>query len=441
MREQLNILQRILKFKLGNGLARNALWVAAGQGTRLAIQAAYFTLIARSLGVKNYGAFVGVVAVIGVFYPFGSLGRGNILVKNVARNRSLFPTMWGTALITTLLFGSALVGLALVLSCLALPPTIPTLLILLVAVSDIIGLNIILMSGQAFQSFDQLNWLATINVMISASRLMGALILVAIVRHPSALQWGYVYFVTTWVVALTAFYLVSKKLGLPKAALPRSGAEMREGLYFSAGSSAQTVYNDIDKTMLARFSTLQATGIYGAAYRLIDVSFSPIWAFLVAAYPSFFRAGAGGIGSSCQYAKPLLLRALGFSLLISTAILLFAGFVPLVLGAQFAATAEALRWLSPLPMLKSLHYFLSDILTTSGHQAVRTATQAAVALFNVLINLWLIPAYSWRGAAASSIVSDAVLACSVGAAVFILLRRSQRDSAVRTVIEESGAAA
>jgi O-antigen/teichoic acid export membrane protein len=64
-----------------------------------------------------------------------------------------------------------------------------------------------------------------------------------------------------------------------------------------------------------------------------------------------------------------------------------------------------------------------------------------VALFNVLINLWLIPAYSWRGAAASSIVSDAVLARSVGAAVFILLRRSQKDPAVRAVIEESGAAA
>jgi O-antigen/teichoic acid export membrane protein len=127
-------------------------------------------------------------------------------------------------------------------------------------------------------------------------------------------------------------------------------------------------------------------------------------------------------------------------LLICTAILLSAGVVPFILGAQYAATAEALRWLCPLPILKSLHYFLSDILTSAGHQAVRTAIQAGVALFNVLINLWMIPAHSWRGAAISSIASDALLACSVGAAVFILLRRSQSASTLG-IVEETGSAA
>jgi O-antigen/teichoic acid export membrane protein len=48
-----------------------------------------------------------------------------------------------------------------------------------------------------------------------------------------------------------------------------------------------------------------------------------------------------------------------------------------------------------------------------------------VAIFNVLINLWLIPAYSWRGAAWSSIASDGLLACGIGLAAFVLFRRSQ----------------
>src|ERR1700720_454802 len=113
--KRLNILQSALNAKLVGGLARNTLWMSAGQGTRLLIQAAYFTVIARSLGVKNYGAFVGVVATIGIFYPFGALGRGFILVKNVSRDRRLFPSMWGTALVTTLLCGAALIGLALLL--------------------------------------------------------------------------------------------------------------------------------------------------------------------------------------------------------------------------------------------------------------------------------------------------------------------------------------
>jgi O-antigen/teichoic acid export membrane protein len=79
-----------------------------------------------------------------------------------------------------------------------------------------------------------------------------------------------------------------------------------------------------------------------------------------------------------------------------------------------------------LPVLKSIHYFLSDTLTGAGHQGLRSAIQTGVAIFNVLINFWLIPTYSWRGAAWSSIASDALLALTVGTVVFILSRRSQR---------------
>jgi O-antigen/teichoic acid export membrane protein len=212
-------------------------------------------------------------------------------------------------------------------------------------------------------------------------------------------------------------------LGLPTWNLRRSRAEIREGLYFSVGLSAQTIYNDIDKTMLARLSTLSATGIYGAAYRLIDVSFAPLTGLLWAAYPDFFRKGAAGVSSSLAYAKPLLKRALGYSVIICALILLCAGVVPYILGPEYARTVEALRWLSPLPILKALHYFLSDTLTGAGYQGLRSAIQTAVALFNVLINLWLIPAYSWRGAAWSSIASDSLLACAVGTAIFILANR------------------
>jgi O-antigen/teichoic acid export membrane protein len=408
-----------------NGLLRNTLWMFLGQGLRLVIQALYFVEIARSLGAANYGAFIGVVALVGIAYPFGALGSGNLLVKNVARDRTLYPTYLGRALAITTVTSSILLVVVLLLSHFALPAAIPLPLVLLVAGADLFGLNIITVCSQAFQAFEQLNWTAVINVLISATRLIGALILIGIHRHPSPLQWGYVYFCSTATVAIFALALVWSKLGAPRFADLFPGAETREGIYFSISLSAQTIYNDIDKTMLARLSTLDATGIYGAAYRLIDVSFVPVSALLWSAYPNFFRAGARGINRSFGYAKPLVLRTLGYSSFVCLVLLLFAGYVPLVIGSEYARTAEALRWLAPLPILKGLHYFLSDTLTGAGHQGLRTAIQAGVAVFNVLINLWIIPAYSWRGAAWSSIASDGLLTCGVGAAVLILSRRSQ----------------
>jgi O-antigen/teichoic acid export membrane protein len=102
-----------------------------------------------------------------------------------------------------------------------------------------------------------------------------------------------------------------------------------------------------------------------------------------------------------------------------------AGIVPHVLGSQYAQTVEALRWLSVLPILKAIHYFYSNALTGAGYQALRARIQAGVAVFNVAINFWLIPLYSWRGAAWSSIASDGLLACGIGLAAFVLFRRSQ----------------
>ena len=410
---------------LKHGLVRNTLWMFLGQGLRLVIQALYFIEIARSLGAANYGAFIGVVALVGIAYPFGALGSGNLLVKNVARDRSLFPDYFGRALATTAAISTVLFALLFLSAHLALPASIPLSLVLLVAGSDLFGLNLITISGQSFQAFEQLNWTALINVLISAARLAGALVLIQVHSHPSALQWGYMYFFSTVAVAVISLALVWRKLGRPEFAHFFQGAETREGAYFSISLSAQTIYNDIDKTMLARLGTLDATGIYGAAYRLIDVSFVPVSALLWSAYPNFFRAGAGGIRESFRYAKPLVLRTLAYSIFVSVMILLFAGYVPLILGPEYARTAEALRWLAPLPILKGLHYFLSDSLTGAGHQGLRTAIQAGVAAFNVLLNLWIIPAYSWRGAAWSSLASDGLLLCGVSAAVFLLSRKSR----------------
>jgi len=406
-------------------LARNTGWMLLGQGLRLAIQALYFTVIARSLGASNYGAFVGVVGLAGILLPFGTLGSGFLLIKNVARDQRQFGEYWGRALSTTFLSTSALFGVILLFSRFVVPATIPIRLVMFVAASDLFGLNLAGLCGQAFMAFDLLKWTASINVLLSTFRLAAALILVVLYHNPSALQWGEFYFGSTSIVALAALLLVLVKLGAPTFSFLRSSAEAREGFYFSLNQSAQTVYNDIDKTMLARLGTLQATGIYGAAYRLIDVSFAPVASLLSAAYPNFFRVGVDGISATLRYAKPLIVRALGYASLVSIAMLAGAGIVPYILGAEYRLTVEALRWLAVLPMLKVVHFFLSDALAGAGYQGLRTFIHVSVAIFNVLINLWIIPEYSWRGAAWSSIASDALLACGVGAAVLVLSRRSQ----------------
>jgi O-antigen/teichoic acid export membrane protein len=379
------------------------------QGLRIVLQAVYFVIIARALGAEQYGAFVGVTALVAILAPFASLGSGNLLIKNVSRNRVLFGEYWGNALFMIFTSGLVLIVLVLCIAPIFLPKTIPVLLIFLVAVTDLIFARLLDTAGQAFQSVLWLSKTAQLNILPQITRVMAALVFVSFFPKSGALGWTFLYLVSTAVSALVGVLLVHRSLGLPKLAISRIMPELAEGFYFSISLSAQTVYNDIDKTMLAGLSTLEATGIYAAAYRLIDVAFVPVRSLLAAAYAKFFQHGAAGISGSMSLAKRLLPVASSYGAIAGIGLFLFAPVVPYVLGDEYVGAVEALRWLAPLPFLKAMHYFAADTLTGAGFQGVRSAVQVLIALFNVLINLWLIPLYSWRGAALSSLASDGFL--------------------------------
>jgi O-antigen/teichoic acid export membrane protein len=186
--------------------------------------------------------------------------------------------------------------------------------------------------------------------------------------------------------------------------------ELREGTYFSISLSAQSVYNDIDKTMLSRLSTLATAGVYGAAYRIVDVSFAPISALLSASYARFFQHGTEGLPATLRLTRKLLPPAAAYAVVAGLTLVLAAPLVPLVLGARYALITPMLVWLAPLPLLRACHYFLADALTGAGYQRTRSAVQIVIAGANVLLNLWLIPAYSWQGAVWSSLGCDGALA-------------------------------
>jgi len=403
-------------------LISNTVWVLAGYGLRLLIQAAYFIIIARSLGVKQYGAFIGATALIGVLVPFVGLGSGLVLVKNVARDKTHFAEYWGNGLLITLFSGLGLFALAALLCSVLLP--IPVLAVVYIGLSDLIFCRMVDLAAYAFQAFETLSKTARLNVLLSLTRLFGIAGLALAVGHPTVVAWAAAYLAGSMLTALIGVTWATLSLGKPRLALARLGrSEIVEGFYFSVGNSATTIYNDIDKTMLARLSTLEATGIYGAAYRLIDIAFIPVMALLNAAYAGFFREGKHGIQATMYYGRRLLKRVVPYPLFAFVALFIGAPVVPWVLGLQYAQVTEALRWLAVLPLLRTFQYFIADSLTGAGYQGLRTLVQVGVAVFNILINLWIIPAYGWRGAAWSSMASDGLLALALWLATNRLARR------------------
>ena len=282
------------------------------------------------------------------------------------------------------------------------------------------------MCHERFSSHQRLDVTAQLRFCSALARLIGIAVLAAFLHHPKAWHWSAVYLLTMIFGAVLGLAWVHMSVGRPRLALGDIRGEFIEGLYFSVGLSAENIYNDIDKTMLARMATLDAVGIYAAAYRIIDISLIPVRSLLSASYPGFFRAGQEGIGGAIRYMRRLLPKSAGYSFLAFFCLTAGAPVVPHIFGSQYARTVEAIRWLALLPLLKTVHFFLANTLTSSGYQGLRTLIQGAVAAFNVLINLWIIPRYSWRGAAWSSVASDALLALSFYLVILVLGARPMR---------------
>lgn len=416
-------------------LARNTCWMFLGQGLRLIIQAGYFIIIARSLGVQQYGAFAAVTAMVAIFSPFVGLGSRNLIVKNVARDRESLDECFGNGMLLTLLTGLIGVGIVVDVCRWVLPTSIPLIIALMVALSDLVFFSLITMIANSFLAVERLDKTAQFNVLISAARFIGIAATVAVVRHPTAELWSIVYAASTGVALVIPLLSAASLVKSFKLAPGRIKGELLEGFYFSGGLSAQTIYNDVDKTMLARLSTLGANGIYSAAYRLIEVAFIPVSSVIYAAYSGYFRYGEGDVQATFEYAKRLLPRPIGFSLLAFAGLLVGAPLIPKILGGEYQRTVEAVRWLAILPLFKTVHYFFADALSGAGYQGLRMCLQIVVAVFNVLVNLWVIPAYSWRGAAWSSLASDGLLAVLMWIAINTLRRRRAASMAVPVPVE------
>lgn len=418
---------RILERLKNSSFARDTGHLTAGQGLRLFIQAAYFVLIARALGPSNYGAFAAIVALAGVLSPFSGLGTSNLFIKNVRSGKRSPELCWGNGLMATaasgLAFSALVFGIDIVFRL-----RIPLGVVAGVCCSDLVLLRVTELAMFGFGAVDRMKENAIQAVISSALRLAAIALLLPFGHRVTLSMWTWAYLLATAVSTAYAVYRAHRQWGRPCFSLVSLREDVREGIYFSIGTAAATIYNDIDKVMLGKVS-FAAVGVYAAAYRIIDVSMTPVRAMVSAAYPRFFRLGVDGIRPTYTYARAQIGRACVYSLVLGPALWFGAPLLPRIVGASYVEAVPALRWLALLPLLRSVHSFLADSLSGAGLQGLRSAIQVGVALVNFGLNLIILPKYGWLGAAWTSLASDALLLLILWIAVHHKLRQAEKLTA------------
>ena len=406
-----------------SGLARDTLWMLASRLFNVVMQAGYFVIVARLLGKENYGSFIVITASASIVFPFIALGSEHILVKNVSTNKASFSTYWGNTLVLLISNGALLTIALLLLSPVIFPGDITGGTILLILLADLICLGLLDISHKALLAANMVKKTAQLGILSTCGKLLAALSLLVFFDRANIVTWSYLYLTSSIVTAIIAILVVNKMVAPPRPVLSKLKSNIGQGLYFSISASANNINAGLDKSMLGKLSNVGAAGIYGSAYRFIDVGNVFLLALFGASYTRFFQHGASGIKGSLTFAKRLLPILVLYAIASVVGYWLLAPFIPAILGEEFSEAIGALLWLSPLPAIAAFQYLAADTLTGSGNQKARSIVQVGAAVLNILLNIYLIPLFSWKGAAWATLISDSLRLICLWIIVFWLYRK------------------
>ena len=417
-------------------LARNAGWIFAGQGLSFATQGLYFVVLARLLGSHEYGVLAGATALVAVLSQFSPMGSGLILMRYVSPDHSLFREFWGNALLSIALFGSLLV-LGLFVAARWMIGAEGATIIVVLAISDCLFAQLTSISGQVFQTFEAMRVTSTLNLITNLFRLVLAVCLLTVFHRVSAWQWATASLGISAVAVSIAVLTVTIRFGRPLFKPRMLFVRAREGFLYAISGTTTSIYNDVDKVMLGHYGMVTENGIYTMAYRVVNIATMPIMAIQSAALPRFFRNGINGITANTPLVEKILKRTLLLGIVSAVAMYVSAPLIPHLVGKDFTASVSALRWLCVIPIFRSLHVGAGDAISGAGYQRFRFASQLAAASFNFFMNLYLIPKYSWRGAALSSLLTDGMLALTNWSLLIWLKRTEAARSAPPVSLKSS----
>jgi len=410
-------------------LAKNSMWVFAGSGMSIFIQSFYFMVIARLLAPSQVGLFIGATSFVALVATYSSLGTGAVYLRHVTQDHSRHAVYFGNILLTIAVMGSVLaVGIHISARWLEGPGSV--LLVTVVAIGDVFFLNVAGMMSQVFQTYELMRISAFMGLFSNASRFLVASFLLLFYHQVTAQTWAYATVTVSFLCAVISLVIAIMRFGSPVFHPVLAIKHASEGLSFAMSGTAVGAYNDIDKVMLVHYGMSAANGIYAMAYRVVDICTAPIRSIHAAAFPRFFRLGAQGVEPTVQFASRLLRRTSVIGLFGVLCLLVCAPILPHIIGRNYQASVLAMRWLCLLPLFRSLHLSAGDALAGIGYQKFRLAAQFAAAGFNFVINLFLIPRFSWVGAAWSSLATDGALAVMCWAVLLYLLRRENKLVAI-----------
>lgn len=366
-------------------------------------------LMARYLGVSDYGIFGFATSLTGILAITTELGLNTHIVRHIATDYDSAPKYLGNAIPLRCIFAIGTIILTLIILIIMKANELVITVTLLFTIEMIFKSYINLLNG-SFQAFEEGKYQGIGNTILNVLLLI--FILIAIFTDIGLIGIAICYILANLIALAYEYYVLNKHITKPKFELDTAFCKKITllSIPFAITSLLYTVYYSIDIVMLTNIVGSYATGIYNATYKLISVLtlfYSVYTAVIFPVMSRFFKDDESmlliSFEKSIKYIMlvviPLAVATMFYSLDI----------IQLIYGHEYDAASSVLSILIWTVCLLFISGACNTLLNASHKEVTVTKIYAIAAIFNIGLNFYMIPFLSYNGAAITTVLSDVLI--------------------------------
>ncbi len=402
-------------------IAKNTAVLAAAQAAGYLLGFFYMIYTARSLGVAGFGILSFATAITSIFSPLTDLGITSLMIREVARDKSVAPRYLAQCGLMRMLLAVITFGAIALTVFLGDYPRETVQVVYLLILSMVINAVTQLINSVLYAS-ERMEYPALGQLLNAVLMFIG--VMLAVRYDFSVLGFAALYvYASTAVLTYSIAVLRWKFSAVTPAAASVFNIDLtfwkdtiRQAWPFAFAAIFATISYYTDSVMLSFMKGEEAVGWYNAAFRPVStLAVVPI-VYLSAVFPVMARLHMSSASSlqfigrkSFQY-----MLVIAFPIAVGTTVLADR-IIAVTYGPDYGNSGQVLQVLVWSMAFIFPTLVLTNLLYSINRQMTAARITAACALLNVVLNAILIPRYSGTGAAIATVATQfaALTVCGI----------------------------
>ncbi len=363
---------------------------------------------ARYFGAVGFGIWAIALSITGIFGIIADMGMSTLMVREVSRNLSLADKYLSNTLLIKVILSILAVLLIVITVNLIGYSEIEKDVIYIVTVSVIIG-SFSGILGAIFQVTEKMEYIAFSTILSCVVMLLGTAVM--ILYKLDILFFASLNIISSSLIFAYIFIMYLRKFSLPKIKIDYSfwKPTIKEAWPFGITALSGMLYTYVDSVMLSIIQGVEVVGWYNAAYRLMMVLLFIPNAVNVAIFPvmsQFYTSSKNSLKlMNEKYFKYMLILGIplgaGITILADKIILL-------IFGSGYTQSITALQILIWTIVLSFAVAPFMQLLQSINKQLILTKISVISVIINIMLNLVLIPKFSYIGASFATLIASMV---------------------------------